>query len=56
MSRRLRSHLDVPIEVPHLGTVSVDVAWGGMFYVIAETSPAGPGTHAVSSGRGGSCW
>ena len=34
-------HLDVPIEVPHLGTVSVDVAWGGMFYVIAETEPLG---------------
>ena len=34
-------HLDVPIEVPHLGTVSVDVAWGGMFYVIAETAPLG---------------
>jgi proline racemase len=29
-------HLDHLIEVPHLGTVTVDVAWGGMFYVIAE--------------------
>jgi len=29
-------HLDTPIEVPHLGTVTVDVAYGGMFYVIAE--------------------
>lgn len=34
-------HLDVPIKVPHLGTVTVDVAWGGMFYVIAETEPLG---------------
>jgi len=34
-------HLDVPIEVPELGTVIVDVAWGGMFYVIAETEPLG---------------
>jgi len=34
-------HLDVPIEVPELGTVMVDVAWGGMFYVIAETEPLG---------------
>jgi proline racemase len=32
-------HLDVEVEVPRLGTVTVDVAWGGMFYVIAETSP-----------------
>ena len=29
-------HLDAPVEVPHLGTVTVDVAWGGMFYVIAD--------------------
>jgi proline racemase len=34
-------HLDAPIEVPHLGTVTVDVAWGGMFYVIAEADPLG---------------
>ncbi|NNE95326.1 MAG: hypothetical protein HKN24_04795 [Acidimicrobiales bacterium] len=30
------SHLDVPIEVPIVGTVSVDIAWGGMFYAIAD--------------------
>lgn len=29
-------HLDAVIEVPHLGQVTVDVAWGGMFYVIAD--------------------
>ncbi len=29
-------HLDKTIEVPHLGKVTVDVAWGGMFYVIAD--------------------
>jgi proline racemase len=34
-------HLDKVIEVPQLGTVSVDVAWGGMFYVIAEAEPFG---------------
>lgn len=34
-------HLDTPVEVPHLGTVSVDVAWGGMFYVIADAAPFG---------------
>jgi proline racemase len=33
--------LDTPIEVPKLGTVTVDVAYGGMFYVIAEAAPLG---------------
>ena len=35
------THLDTPIEVPHLGTVTVDVAWGGMFYVIADATAFG---------------
>jgi proline racemase len=35
------THLDAPIEVPHLGTVSVDVAYGGMFYVIADAERFG---------------
>jgi len=35
------THLEQHIEVPHLGTVSVDVAYGGMFYVIAEAQPLG---------------
>ena len=34
-------YLDRPIEVRELGTVTVDVAWGGMFYVIAEASAFG---------------
>ena len=34
-------HLGVPVEVPRLGTVRVDVAWGGMFYVIAEAAQFG---------------
>ncbi len=34
-------HLDAPVEVPGLGTVSVDVAWGGMFYVIADAAVVG---------------
>lgn len=34
-------HLDTNIEVPQLGTVQVDVAYGGMFYVIAEARPLG---------------
>jgi proline racemase len=34
-------HLDAAIEVPALGRVTVDVAWGGMFYVIADAAPFG---------------
>jgi len=34
-------HLDTTIEVPNLGKVTVDVAWGGMFYVIFEAEPLG---------------
>ena len=34
-------HLDVKVEVPTLGTVTVDIAYGGMFYVIAEGEPFG---------------
>jgi proline racemase len=35
------THLDTAVEVPHLGTVIVDVAYGGMFYVIADAEPFG---------------
>jgi proline racemase len=35
------THLDTPVEVRGLGTVTVDVAYGGMFYVIAEAVPLG---------------
>src|SRR5207244_12484439 len=35
------AYLDTPIEVPHLGTVVVDVAYGGMFYVIADATQFG---------------
>jgi proline racemase len=35
------THLDVPVEVRQLGTVTVDVAYGGMFYVIAEAAQFG---------------
>jgi proline racemase len=34
-------HLDKEIEVPELGRVTVDVAWGGMFYVIADAARLG---------------
>ena len=35
------THLDAPVEVPQLGTVVVDVAYGGMFYVIADAEALG---------------
>ncbi|MFV0434886.1 MAG: proline racemase family protein [Leucobacter sp.] len=31
-------YLDTVIDVPELGEVTVDVAWGGMFYVIADAA------------------
>ena len=34
-------HLDVPIEVPQLGRVDVDIAWGGMFFAIADADELG---------------
>lgn len=34
-------HLGVPVEAPTLGTVQVDVAWGGMFYVLADARQFG---------------
>ena len=34
-------YIDETIEVPHIGKVQVDVAWGGMFYVITEAEPLG---------------
>jgi proline racemase len=35
------THLDAAIEVPHLGPVTVDVAYGGMFYVISDAAQFG---------------
>jgi proline racemase len=35
------THLDAVVEVPDLGSVTVDVAYGGMFYVIAQAEPFG---------------
>lgn len=34
-------HLDAVIEVPKLGRITVDVAWGGMWYVIADADALG---------------
>jgi len=35
------THLDAKVEVRGLGTVTVDIAYGGMFYVIADAEPLG---------------
>jgi proline racemase len=35
------THLDAKVEVRDVGTVTVDVAYGGMFYVIADAEPLG---------------
>ena len=35
------AHLDKTIDVPEIGPVQVDVAWGGMFYVIADAEKIG---------------
>ena len=35
------THLDAKVEVRGLGTVTVDVAYGGMFYVISDALPLG---------------
>ena len=35
------THLDAAVEVPELGTVTVDVAYGGMFYVMADAKRFG---------------
>jgi len=34
-------HLDAAIEVPQIGSLKVDVAWGGMFYVLVEAGALG---------------
>ncbi len=34
-------HLDQIVDVPELGKITVDVAWGGMFYVIADAERLG---------------
>jgi proline racemase len=43
-------HLDARIEVPELGAVSVDVAWGGMFYAIADATALGLSLEPAAAG------
>lgn len=40
--------LDREIEVPGLGRVTVDIAWGGMFYVLADADRLGIGLEAAN--------
>jgi len=40
--------LDVPVEVPGLGRVPVDIAWGGMFFAIADGDALGVDLSAVN--------
>ena len=35
------THLDVPLEVSGFGTITVDIAWGGMWFVNAEAAQFG---------------
>ena len=35
------AHIGVPVEIPTIGTVEVDIAWGGMFYAIADAAQFG---------------
>ena len=44
-------HLDATVVVPQIGEVKVDVAYGGMFYVIADAGPLGL-TLEPGAGRG----
>ena len=45
-------HLDIPIEVPALGTVVVDVAWGGMLFVLFDGKQVGL---SVTADEGADC-
>ncbi|MEM7259731.1 MAG: proline racemase family protein, partial [Pseudomonadota bacterium] len=50
-------HTDVPLEIPGYSTVTVDIAWGGMFFVIADAAQfdidpvAGAGSAIVQAGE-----
>ncbi len=44
-------HIDIEIEVKGLGKVTADVAWGGMFYVMADIEQFDGLTLAVENGR-----
>ncbi|MEM9707465.1 MAG: proline racemase family protein [Pseudomonadota bacterium] len=35
------THLDIQLDVPGFGPITADIAWGGMFYVIADAAQFG---------------
>ncbi|MFC9549948.1 proline racemase family protein [Rhodococcus sp. NPDC056960] len=35
------THLDVPLQIPGVGTVTADIAYGGMFYALVEAEALG---------------
>ena len=43
--------LDLPVEVPGLGTVPVDIAWGGMFFAIADGDALGVDLSAANGAQ-----
>lgn len=43
--------LDLAVDVPELGTVAVDIAWGGMFYAIANADDLGIDLSAANGGE-----
>jgi len=44
-------HLDVSVDVPELGPVDVDIAWGGMFYAIADADVLGVDLSAANGAQ-----
>ena len=43
-------HLDAEINVPHIGKVVVDIAWGGMLFVIADADQLGVEVNSENGG------
>lgn len=44
-------HLDAVIDVPQFGKVKVDIAWGGMLFVIADAAQLGIEVNAKNGGE-----
>lgn len=44
------THIGVPLDVPGFGSVSVDIAWGGMWFVIADAAAFGIDPVAANGG------
>jgi proline racemase len=44
------AHIGVPLDVPGFGTVEVDIAWGGMWFVIADAAQFGVDLTAENGG------